>query len=68
MLEHKASLVAQTVKNLPAVLETRVDPGLQKIPLEREVATHPVFLPGESCGQRSLLCYLPQGGKNSLQN
>ena len=28
-------------------------------PLEKEMATTPVFLPGESHGQRSLVCYSP---------
>ena len=35
-----ASLVAQMVKNLPAVLETRVQSLGQKGPLEKEMATH----------------------------
>ena len=32
-------------------------------PLEPEMATTPVFLPGESHGQRSLAGYSPQGHK-----
>ena len=41
-------------------------PGLGRSPGEG-MATHstPVFLPGESHGQRSLACYSPQGGKDS---
>ena len=35
-----ASLVAQTVKNLPAMQETRVQSLGQKDPLEKEMATH----------------------------
>ena len=35
-----ASLVAQLVKNLPAVQETWFDPWVGKIPLEKEMATH----------------------------
>ena len=35
-------------------------------PLEEEMATHPVFIPGESHGQRSLVGYSPQGLKKSL--
>ena len=31
--------------------------------LEEDVATHPVFLPGESYGQRSLASYSPWGRK-----
>ena len=32
-------------------------------PLEEEMATHSVFLPGESHGQRSLVGYSPWGHK-----
>ena len=49
------------VKNLPAVQETqetRVQSLGWEDPLEKEVATRPpVFLPGESHGQRSLEGY-----------
>ena len=34
------SLVAQTVKNLPAIQETRVQSLGQEDPLEKETATH----------------------------
>ena len=34
-------------------------------PLEKEMATTPVFLPGESQGQRSLVAYSPLGCKES---
>jgi len=44
-----ASLVAQMVKNLPAMRETWVG----KIPLEKGITTL-VFWPGEFHGQRSL--------------
>ena len=37
----------------------------QKDPLEKEMATTPVFLPGESQGQRSLVGYSPWGCKES---
>ena len=44
-----ASLVAQMVKNLPAVWETpRFDPWVRKIPWRRAWQPTPVFLPGES--------------------
>ena len=33
--------------------------------LEKEMATHPVFLPGESHGGRSLVGYSPWGCKES---
>ena len=32
-------------------------------PLEEDVTTTPVFLPGESHGQGSVACYSPQGYK-----
>ena len=32
-------------------------------PLEEHMATHPVFLPGESHGERSLVGYSPWGCK-----
>ena len=35
----------------------------QEGPLEEEMATTPVFLPGESHGQRSLVGYSPWGHK-----
>ena len=41
------SLVAQTVKNSPAVQETRVLPLSQEDPLEKEMATHPSILAWE---------------------
>ena len=53
----RASLVAQTVKNSPAVHEMRVDPWVRKIPWKREWLPTPVFLPGEFHGQRSLVGY-----------
>ena len=49
-----ASLVSHTVKHLPEVQETWVWSLSQEDPLEEEMATHPVFLPGKSRGQRSL--------------
>ena len=55
-----ASLVAQTVKNLLAVLERDLhwDPWVGKIPQRRARQPTPVFLPGESHGQRSLAGYI----------
>ena len=58
-----ASLVAQTVKNLPAMPETWVQSLGQEDPLEEGMATSPVFLPGESHGQRRLEAYRPWGCK-----
>ena len=34
-------------------------------PLEKEMATTPVFLPGKSHGQRSLVGYSPKGSQKS---
>ena len=44
------SLVAQTIKNLPAVQETGFNPWAGKIPWRRERLPAPVFWPGESHG------------------
>ena len=58
-----ASLVAQMVKNPPAMWETWVwSPGWVD-PLEEGMATTPVFLPGESHGQRNLAGCSPWGHK-----
>ena len=43
--------------------EIQVQSPDQKDPLEEEMATTPVFLPGESHGQRSLRGYSPKGCK-----
>ena len=51
--------MAQTVKNLPAVQETQVQSLGQEDPLEEEMATTTIFLPGKSHGQRSLVSYSP---------
>ena len=42
------------VKNLPALQETRFNPWVGKIPWRRAWQLTPVFLPGESHGQRTL--------------
>jgi len=55
----RASLVVQMVKNLPAMQETWVQSLGWENPLEKEMATTPVFLPGKSHGQRSLAGYSP---------
>ena len=51
---NKINLVAQLVKNLPAVQETQVSFLGWEDPLEKELAIHSRFLTGESHGQRSL--------------
>ena len=53
------------VKDLPAVQDTGVQSLGWEDPLEEEMATHSSILPGESHGQRSLVGYSPQGGKES---
>ena len=55
-----ASLVAQLVKNLPAMWETWFDPWVGKIPWIRERLPTPVFWPGEFHG-----LYSPWGPKES---
>ena len=54
-----ACLVAQSVKDLPVMQETRVGSLGWKDPLEEKMATHSVFLAGESRGERSLAGYRP---------
>ena len=58
-----ASLVVQTVKNPPIMQETQVWSLGWKIPWRREWLPSPVFLPGESHGQSSLVGYSPWGHK-----
>ena len=65
------SLVAQAVRNLPAIpylpaiapamQETQVWSLVRKIPWRRQWLPTPVYLPGESHGQRSLMGYSPWG-------
>ena len=54
MIKRGASLVAQTVKNLPEMKETNVRSLGWEDPLEKGMPATPVFLSGESHGQRSL--------------
>ena len=58
-----ASLVAQMVKNLSATWESWLWPLGQEVPWRRKGDAFPVFLPGESHGQRSLVGYSPWGSK-----
>ena len=56
----QASLVAQLVKNLPAILETWVQSLGWEDPLEKEMATHSGILAWEiPLGQRNLGGYSP---------
>ena len=56
------------VGNLPAnsgdIRDAGLIPGLED-PLEKEMQPTLVFLPGKSCGQRSLVGYSPKGHKQS---
>ena len=54
---------AQMVKNLPAMQDTWVRSLGQKILWRKDWQPTPVFLPGESHGQRSLVGYGPWGSK-----
>ena len=55
--------MAQMVKDLPAMRETWVRSRGWEDPLEKGMATTPVFLPREFHGQRSLTGYNPWGLK-----
>ena len=58
--------VALVVKNLPANagdMRPKFNPWVGKITQRRAQQPTPVFLPGESCGQRSLAGYSPWGRK-----
>ena len=59
-----ASLVAQTVKNLPVMQQTQVQSLGQEDPLEKEMATHS-STPRESHEQRTLVGYSLWGRKES---
>ena len=52
-----ASLGAQTVRNLPAIQEARIQFLGQEDPLEKGMAIHSILLHGEFHGQRSLAVY-----------
>ena len=56
------AMVAQMIKNLPAVQETQVRSLGQEKPLEKGMAT-PIFLPGKFHGQRTLVSCSPRGCK-----
>ena len=64
------SLVAQMIKNLPAMKETWVQSLVRKDPFEKSMATNssPVFLPGKSQGQKNLLGYSPWDHKRVRHN
>ena len=58
------SQVAQMVENLPAMRRPGFDPWVGKIPWRRAWQPTPVFLPGESCGQKSLAGCRPWAHKS----
>ena len=60
-----ASYVAQSVKDLPAMLE--FDSWVGKIPWRRKWQPTLVFLPGESHRQRSLVAYSPWCLKSQIR-
>ena len=62
---HWDSLVAQRVKGLPTMQETRVRSLGREDPLEKEMAIHSSILAWRSHGQRSLVGYSPRGRKES---
>ena len=73
MIVYRALLMAQTIKNLPAMQETWVQSRVGKIRWRREWQPTPVFFPGEFHGQRSLASYsqsagLQRGGRLSNQH
>ena len=53
------------LKNQPAMWETQVQSLGKEDPLEKGMLPTPVFLPGESQGQRSLVGYSPWTLKES---
>ena len=57
--------MVHTVKNLPAMQEIQFQSLGWEDPLEKEMATHSIFLPGEFHEQRSLADYSPWGRKES---
>ena len=59
------SLVAQTVKCLSTMWETRVRSLGWEVPQRRKWQSTPVLLPGKSRGQRSLVGYSPWSCKES---
>ena len=64
----RASLVAQLVKNLPASRRPRFYSWVRKIPWRKAWQPSPVFLPGESHGQRNQAGYSPWGHRVEHNN
>ena len=51
------------IENLLTMQETQVQSLGWEYPLEKEIAPTPVFLPGKSHGEKSLVGYSPWGCK-----
>ena len=51
--------------NIGGIKRLRFNPKVRKIPWRRAWQPTPVFLPGESHGQRNLVGYSPQGLKEA---
>ena len=64
-VQQYTSLVAQTIKNPPAMQETLLLSLGWEDPLEKGWLSMPVFLPGESHEQRIIAGYSPWGLKES---
>ena len=67
ILTIRASLIAQSVKNVPAMQETQVQFLVGKVPWRKKWQPTPVFSPGESHGQKSLAGYSPWDYKSQTQ-
>ena len=59
------SNLSLTVRLKEAFLRCGFDPWVRKIPWRRKWQSTPVFLPGKSHGQKSLVGYSPWGRKES---
>ena len=64
-VQEEPSLVAQMVKNLPAMQKTRVQSLGREDPLEEGMTTHSSILAWRIHKQRSLVGYSPWGGTES---
>ena len=63
-----ASQVALMVKNLPSSAGHQFNAWVGKVPWGRAQPPTPVFLPGESHGQRNLVGYSPWGHRRVRHN
>ena len=63
----RGTLVAQVVKNLPAMQETHVQSLGWEHLLEKEMAIHSLFLLGKTHGQRILAGYSQCGHKSQTR-